>query len=119
MHEREYKRLKRQIQAEYDEKLKALDMVWKMSGGIAPNSSKSVRGGKGALLEAVRLALPRLSGEFSVKDVEKQIQSDNPTLTVKRASLSSTINRLALDKDGIVLVLKGKGKRPTIYKRSD
>jgi hypothetical protein len=120
MHESEYKRLKRKIQAEYDEKIKALETVWTISGGAkkspANNSVNNV--GKGALRQAVRNALPKLGGDFTAKDVEKQMQVDNSTLaaTVKRASISSTLNRLALDKE-IVVVLIGKGKRSTTYRR--
>ena len=121
MHEREYKKLKREIQAEYDEKIKALEMVWRMSGGASQSASKNsgTAIGKGSLLQAVRYALPKISGEFTLREVIKQIQADNPVFaeTLKRASLSSTLKRLANDKE-IVLVMEGKGKRASKFRRS-
>jgi hypothetical protein len=122
MHESEYKRLKRKIQAEYDEKMKALDMIWGLSNTVRRKSSNDTetRGvGKGALLQAIREALPKLTGDFSAKDVEKQMKADNATFaaTVKRASISSALNRLEEDYKEIVLVVKGRGKRSTTYRR--
>jgi hypothetical protein len=38
MKEREYLRLKRQIEVEYQEKMQALELVWKMAGKPAQRS---------------------------------------------------------------------------------
>ncbi len=122
MNEAEYKRLKRKIQGEYDERVKALDMIWELSGGSSRKPSLNGRGetsGKATLLQAVKDAVAKLDGEFTAKDVEAQIKQDNPTVVenVKRASISSTLNRLASMPNEVKEVLKGKGKRPTTYRR--
>jgi hypothetical protein len=117
MREPEYKRLRRKIEAEYHEKLKALDMVFSMSGGASDrNGGQETRKSKGAVSKAVRYALPKISGEFGVREVEKQIKIDDPTTTFKRASISSTLKRMATDGE-IVLTGEGKGKRASKYRR--
>jgi hypothetical protein len=116
MKEPEYRRLKQKIEDEYQEKLKALDMVFQMSGGASvKNGKQGGRESKGAVPQAVRNALQKLSGEFTVREVEKQIKIVDPTSAFKRASISSTLKRLAKDEE-IVCVEEGKGKRGSKYK---
>jgi hypothetical protein len=118
MREPEYKRLKRKIESEYQEKLKALDMVFRMSGGISTkNNNQDARKTKGAVPQAVRNALQKITGEFTVRDIEKQMKADDPTSAFKRASISSTLKRLAKDEE-IVCVVEGKGKRASKYRRA-
>ena len=40
MKEREYLRLKRQIEAEYQEKIQALELIWKMAGRPGPRPER-------------------------------------------------------------------------------
>jgi hypothetical protein len=116
MREPEYRRLKKKIEAEYREKLNALDMVFRMSGGASPkNGDQGGRKSKGAVSQAVRNALPRISGEFGVLEVEKQIKLDDPISSFKRASISSTLKRMAVD--GELTCTPGKGKRASKYRR--
>lgn len=118
MNEREYNRMKSEIEAEYRRKLDALDLVWKMSN--ANRNGTQVANpliGKGQLLKAVRQALPSIRGDFTLHDIENRIRVDNPTLaaTLKRPSLSSALKRLV--KDGVIaLVSVGAGKRPSKYR---
>jgi hypothetical protein len=117
MREPEYRRLRRKIEAEYQEKLKALDLVFRMSGGAsAKNGDQNARKSKGAVSQAVRNALSRIGGEFDVRDVEKQIKINDPTSNFKRASISSTLKRMAEDGDEIICTEKGKGKRVSKYR---
>lgn len=116
MREPEYRRLRRKIEAEYHEKLNALDMVFRMSGG-APAKDNQGRKSKGAVSQAVRNALPKLTGEFGVREVEKQIKTDDPQSTIKRASISSTLKRMAEDGETIVRTGEGRGKRASKYRR--
>jgi hypothetical protein len=116
MKEPEYRRLKRKIEDEYQEKLKALDMVFRMSGGASTKNDKQAgRESKGAVPQAVRNALQRMTGEFTVREVEKQIKIADPTSAFKRASISSTLKRLAKDEE-IVCIEEGKGKRGSKFK---
>jgi len=116
MREPEYRRLKRRIEAEYHEKLKALDLIFRMSGGSSTVSGeKSSRTSKGAVSEAVRNAVSRMTAEFGVREIEDQIRKDDPTSNVKRASISSTLKRMATDEE-IKLTEEGKGKRGSKYR---
>jgi hypothetical protein len=118
MREPEYRRLRRKIETEYQEKLRALDMVFRMSGGASSrNDDEGARKSKGAVSQAVRNALPKLTGEFGVREVEKQVQDDDPTSNFKRASISSTLKRMAEDEEVIVRTGEGKGKRGSKYRR--
>ena len=118
MREPEYNRLKRKIKAEYDEKLRALDMVFHISGGTANrNGEKGGRKSKGAVSQAVHKALPRMTGDFGVREIEEQIKIDDPTSAFKRASISSTLKRMSEDKDGELTCTPGKGKRASKYRK--
>lgn len=121
MHEREYNRLRREIEAEYRKKLDALEMVWGMSNASRRSGNETNRtthARKGALLNIVRSVLPEMQGEFSQRDVLDKVREKNAELDVKRASLSSTLRRLADDKE-IDLLELGAGKRPSRYKVID
>ncbi len=121
MQEREYRRLRRRIEAEYQEKIKALDMVYQMSNGTASKgleASRTSNAKKGALLNVVRKVLPDIHGEFTQRTVIEKLREKNPDVAVKRASLSSTLRRLADDKE-IELLELGAGKRPSRYKVID
>ena len=119
MNEREYNRLKSEIEADYRKKLDALDLVWKMSGGVSKNGSRGSNAiiPKGSLLKTVRDILPHLQGEFSLHDVEDRIRNVNPGLaaTLKRPSLSSALKRL--ESDHIISIsTRGTGKRASKYR---
>lgn len=117
MKELEYRRLKRRIEDEYQEKLKALDMVFRMSGGASSKNGEQGRTSKGVVSQAVRSALLKMSGEFGVRDIEKQIKTDDPTSAIKRASISSTLKRMAEDETEITCTEKGRGKKVSKYRR--
>lgn len=120
MNQREYDRLRAEANADYRRKLEAIETVWKMSGGSqngAKASGASI--GKGALQQAVTGVLALLPAEFTLRDVEKQIRSTRPELAgqIKRPSLSSALKRLA-DDEQIVVVVTGRGKRASTYRRA-
>jgi hypothetical protein len=117
MREPEYKRIKKKIETEYHEKLRALDMVFRMSNAsLVKNGGQDARKSKGAVPQAVRNALHKITGEFTASDIESQIKTDDPTSIFKRASISSTLKRLAEDEE-IICTTEGKGKRPSKYRR--
>jgi len=115
MNEREYDRLRNEIEAEYHKKIEALELIWRMSNK-APTGLMT--NGRGALLGAVRDAVNQLYATFTIRDVEKVIKQQNAVVGshVRRASLSNTLKRLV--EDGLLeLVEKGQGKRPSSYRR--
>jgi hypothetical protein len=113
MHDREYDRLKKQIEEEYRANLDALERIWRMSkkqGGSAPSNGK-----RGSLLGAARQAVAEKHGTFNLRDIEDSIKRHNPDLTVRRPSLSSTLLRLVEDGD-LEVVEKGIGRKGSTYK---
>jgi hypothetical protein len=121
MNQREYEKLKADAAAEYRRKLEAIEVVWRMSGVGANSNGSHVDEtpiGKGALQQAVKSAVQVISGDFTLRDVDKQIRLTDSGFAakIKRPSLSSALKRLAADRE-IVLVSLGSGKRASIYRR--
>ncbi len=117
MNEREYFKLKQQIQAEYAEKLRALDLIWKMSQQATHRNGGAVGIRRGQLLKSVRDVLALMPSEFSVGDIANLLRERNPDLQPKRSSLSTLLKRLAKAGElGVVQV--GRGKRGTTYRRA-
>lgn len=116
MKEREYKRLRLSIEADYKHKIAALELVYSMSNESGLPSGKSSTS-KGALADAVGKAVSGMTATFNVRQVEEAIRVINPALsnTVKRASISNTLKRL--EGAELELVERGRGKRATIYRR--
>lgn len=115
MHDREYDRLKKQIEDEYHANLDALERIWKMSKKQGTSSSSS-NGKRGSLLVAARQAVTDKSGTFNIRDIEDLIKKHNPDLMLRRASLSSTLLRLVEDGD-LEVVEKGIGRKGSIYRQ--
>lgn len=117
MNEREYNRLKKQVNEEYARKLVALDLVYEMSrsgsGGLV-NSTPSLP--MGELSKAVRMAVDTQITTFTVREIEEKIIESQPEYksAINRTSISSALKRL--EKDGyIVMIERGKGKRASRY----
>jgi hypothetical protein len=121
MNLREYQRLKTEAEAEYRRKLEAIEMVWKLSGGDSKNGSSphETSIGKGSLQQAIRYAIPYLTGEFTLREVEQQMKVHDPVFAakVKRPSISGALKRMADDKE-IVVVAAGSGKRASKYRKA-
>jgi hypothetical protein len=120
MNEKQYLRLKRQIEAEYHKKLEALEMVYQMARPISSLTGKQLgmrTSSKGALRNALRSAFTSMSGEFTPKVVLAKLRERDPAFaeSVNKASLSSALARLA-EGGEIELVEKGSGKRPSKYR---
>ena len=113
MHEREYKRLRATIEAEYRKKLDALDLIYSMAG--RNGTSANAQPAKGELARAVIDAILQTRGDFTVRDIEGTLKVTNPNLQAKRASLSNTLKRLVGNE--IELVEQGSGKRASRYRR--
>jgi hypothetical protein len=119
---REYDRLKLEAEAGYRRTLEAIETVWKLSGGAAPQngaSSQQSTVGKGALQQAVKATFQFLPPSFTLRDVETHIRAMNPALAakIKRPSLSSVLKRMA-DDNQIVRMTTGSGKRASTYRRA-
>ena len=116
MNEKEYERLKRAIREEHEEKLKAIEIVWKMAGNTR-GSGTAKRGPKGEVLKVVKRAIETITSEFTHHHVlETAKQADPRMLGLNRASVASALRRLAAD-GVLAIVQQGKGKRPSLYRR--
>lgn len=117
MHQREYLRIKKQIEAEYLEKLRALDLVWALAGkdGI---EKKNGQFRDSTLANAVRLTVERMDKSFTLRDVVGVCQAEVGNGPVVRlASISGILKRMA-DRGAIKVVELGSGRRPTTYSKS-
>jgi len=115
VHEREYKRLRATIEADYRKKIDALDLIYSMSGGGNGTVTAAGNRVKGALAQGVVAAISQTTGDFNVRDLEESLRIMYPNLVVKRASLSNTLKRL--EGKEIEVVERGAGKRPSKYRR--
>jgi hypothetical protein len=133
MHEREYKRLKAQIESRYRADLSALERVWQMAQSSEP-PSKPARAQtedhkpglfgqmveefapEASLVERARAALPPPGTAFTVRFIEAKIRNAYPDMngSLSLASLSSTLKRFA-DKGEIHIKIAGAGKRATVF----
>ena len=114
MREREYLRLKRQIEAEYRQKLEALELVWKMSGKVAGRPERIARV---ALQQFVRAFFAEAyDDEFTVDDVFRYVRQQTPGVVLNRASLSGILQRFVRNGE-LELVSRGKGSKPSRYRR--
>jgi len=114
MREREYLRLKRQIEAEYRQKLEALELVWKMSGKVGGRPERLARV---ALQQFVRAFFAEAyDDEFTVDDVFRYVRQQTPGVVLNRASLSGILQRFVRNGE-LELVSRGKGSKPSRYRR--
>ena len=114
MKEREYLRLKRQIDAEYQEKMRALELVWRMSGKPAPRPEWLPRT---AVQQMVQAFLNQWrDNEFSLDEVFKYVRQESPNILVNRSSLSKALRRFVQDGE-LEITFQGKGNKPSRYRR--
>ncbi len=132
METQEYERLKQQAKLEYHQRLAAIESVWEMAqkmgltNGIPSTPSghtnrvyrRRANAGRGQLLKAVRKAIKAIEEPFTFESVVNEIQKQSPTITIKRSSLKGTLKKLAEAK-ALEIVVQGKGRRPTEYKRAN
>jgi hypothetical protein len=114
MKEREYLRLKRQIEAEYQEKMQALDLVWRMAGKPEQRAGRLPRA---EIQQFVRSFVNEWrDGDFSVDDVINYVRQQAPSSVLSRSSLSKALRRLALNRQ-LEIAAQGKGRKPSRYRR--
>lgn len=114
MKEKEYLRLKHQIEAEYRQKIEALDLVWKMASKSTGRPEKLPRA---AVQQLVRAFLDEWKDDdFSLDEVFKYVRQNTPNVIVNRGSLSRALQRLMLNGE-LEMVSRGKGNKPSRYRR--
>jgi hypothetical protein len=114
MKEREYLHLKRQIEAEYREKMQALDLVWRMAGKPEQRAGRFPRN---AIQQLVRTFVSEWrDGDFSVDEVFKYLRQQAPSAVLNRSSVSKALRRLVLNRE-LEITAQGKGSKPSQYRR--
>ncbi len=123
MQEREYKRLKHQFKTEYEQKLRALELIWQASRGATRNGSlskatkaPSAPAKRGSQLDAIRTAVKEMDKEFTIREVLREIVRTNPDVAklIKPTYLSTALKRLS-ETGEILLVVGGVGKQASRY----
>lgn len=123
MNQHEYNLLREQIERDYREKLRALEMVWSLSQAVLTRNRRSRTepvtdaDAANAFLAAARRAIAELP-YFSIAEVDREIQKSHPELAVKRSSLNALMRRLVADGE-VVLVEGRRGKPDAVYRRAE
>jgi predicted transcriptional regulator len=123
MKQRDYERLRREIEERYKGDLAALERIWQMAQGMDSNAAVEVAPRIEGLTEAVRAILPDLNEPFNLRSVIARL-NDNPDQQIVEAarnrpsSISTVLKRI--EKAGeIRLIEKGSGKRASSYGRGN
>jgi hypothetical protein len=119
----EYNQLRHRIEHDYQEKLRALELVWTISqaapahnGHNQPRTPKALEA-ESALETATRKAIADLP-YFSIAEIDGEIRKASPQMAVKRSLLQALIRRLVAR--GEVVFVEGRRGKPTaIYRRSE
>jgi hypothetical protein len=127
MREKDYNKLRREIQEKCRQDIEALDRVWAMISGTSPGLVSSDFAGNGAgsaapriegLADAIREVLPAMPETFTIRDVIDAIGRGNPELGAsvreKPTSVSSALKRFEREKK-ITLTRVGVDKKPSEY----
>jgi hypothetical protein len=122
MNEREYNRLKQQIENDYKKKLEALDIIWQMAKENVretPVNGKSSTVKAGTLMGAIRQVLPFVSGEFDINTIIQLVEARRPDIKtpINPTSVSGSLRKLE-KANAIVLMEAGAGKRPNRYRKA-
>ncbi len=110
----EYKRLKDQIEVEYQKQKDALEMVWRMSQKDNPSSVIDGEQPRITLSDAMRKVINGLAGDFTADDIEEGLKDHN-VKDATRLSITNTLHRLSR-RGEIVVVKKGIGRLPGTYR---
>lgn len=115
MDQAEYERIKEDLKVEYEEKLRALEIIW---GHERKRAGENVQDAATVTwAEAVRQVLPTLGRDFDKDDVEKAVAAKfrNAKNTLRKNSLSGVLTRL--EQRGLIEVVKaGGGPVPNRYR---
>ena len=126
MKKRDYLKKRSELVADYQQKIGALEIVWRMFNPDEPvPSDDSERESEDAALswpydvskrDVVRQAIARLSGDFGARDVRAALSQINPEWSagLDNNQLSSLVARLA-EKSEIGVTKPKVGRAPAIY----
>jgi hypothetical protein len=130
MNEREYRRLIQQLEADFQKKREAIELVWLMARDTNHDASPRAQGNgggngtrSGTLAAAVEDVITRFITEtvqFNLNTVIELIEANHPEIKkpINPTSVSGCLKNLAKDKPTfLVLAQRGSGKRPNLYQK--
>jgi len=115
MQEREYLRLRREIEERHRRDLESLERVWELSGG--PTKREATDGIKrGDLQSAIIRALSQFTSDFTAEQMHAKIKVTDPEIgeKAKPSSVSSALNRM--EGNELEIVIRGVGRKPSWYR---
>jgi hypothetical protein len=118
MQEREYLRLRREIQERCRRDLESLDRVWQLSmesgGAKKEETGDGIK--RGDLQNAIIRTVGQFEGTFTAEDMHQKIKETEPEIgtKAKATSVSSALNRM--DGNEIEVVERGVGRKRSVYK---
>lgn len=119
----EYKKLRKQIQEEYEQELAALDKVWRRFQSLNSPSRKQtvITNGdappKSPIARSIRSAIKDFKGEFSADDVQQSLIDHGfiPAGEINRLAITNALHRL-YRRGEIAVVKRGQGRNGSIYR---
>lgn len=111
----EYKKLKEEIDAEYQKKKEALEMVWHMSQKHNKDNVSGANNTDVSFSDSVRKVIAGLTGDFTVNEVKQGLE-DHGVKEVDRLAITNTLHRLFRRKE-IEVVRKGAGRTSSVYRK--
>jgi hypothetical protein len=117
MQEREYLRLKREIEQRCRKDLESLERVWELSkttGGGSKETGDGIK--RGDLQNAIIRAIGQFTTDFTAEQMHAKIKVTNPEIgdKAKSSSVSSALNRMGGNE--IEIVIRGVGRKPSVYR---
>jgi hypothetical protein len=117
MQEREYLRLKREIEERCRKDLESLERVWELSKATEGPHRETGDGIKrGDLQNAIIRAIGQFASDFTAEQMHAKIKVTNPEIgeKAKPSSVSSALNRM--EGNEIEVVIRGVGRKPSVYR---
>lgn len=117
MQEREYLRLRREIEERCKADLASLERVWELSrtsGGSKKDTGDGIK--RGDLQNAIIRAIGQFATDFTAEQMHARIKVTDPEIgeKAKPSSVSSALNRM--EGSEIEIVVRGVGRKPSVYR---
>lgn len=111
----QYKKLKEEIEAEYQKKKDALEMVWRM---CQKQNGSNASGGDSSELstsDVIRRVIEGLANDFTATDIQQGLKDHN-VKGIQRLTITNTIHRLCR-RGELEVVKKGQGRMAGVYRK--
>ena len=111
----QYKKLKEEIEAEYQKKKDALEMVWRMCQKQNGSGVSGAEHSASTISDAVRRVIEGLANDFTANDIQQGLK-DHSVKGIQRIAITNTIHRLCR-RGELEVVKKGRGRMSGVYRK--